>query len=132
MVDEQGPWIDTNPGPRNAERRQRDSLFCRPCKSLRVFVGSHIFINASKPVKVCHILWNFVKCIGQMSLFTRANLTEFAQLCHRYLLMRHSHMLQFTPAYFFFDEPNLAKKLLVNLRKHALNFMLSWGQAVYP
>ena len=47
---------------------------------------------------------------GEMSLFTRANLTEFAQLCHRYLLMRQCHMLQFTPAYFFFDEPNLAKK----------------------
>ena len=24
MADEQGPWIDTNPGPRNADRRQRD------------------------------------------------------------------------------------------------------------
>ena len=23
MADEQGPWIDTNPGPRNADRRQR-------------------------------------------------------------------------------------------------------------
>ena len=26
MGDEQGPWIDTNPGPRNADRRQRDSF----------------------------------------------------------------------------------------------------------
>ena len=43
MADEQGPWIDTNPGPRNADRRQRDSLFCMPCKRLRVFVGPHIF-----------------------------------------------------------------------------------------
>ena len=32
MADEQGPWIDTNPGPRNADRRQRDILFCRPRK----------------------------------------------------------------------------------------------------
>ena len=23
MTDEQGPWIDTNPGPRNADRSQR-------------------------------------------------------------------------------------------------------------
>ena len=27
MADEQGPWIDTNPGQRNADRRQRDSFF---------------------------------------------------------------------------------------------------------
>ena len=53
MADEQGPWIDTNPGPRNADRRQRDSLFFRPCKRLRVFPT--YFINASKPVKDCHI-----------------------------------------------------------------------------
>ena len=39
------PWlmnrdlgIDTNPGPRNVDRRQKDSLFCMPCKRLRVFV----------------------------------------------------------------------------------------------
>ena len=25
MGDEEGPWIDTNPGPRNADRRQRDN-----------------------------------------------------------------------------------------------------------
>ena len=24
MGDEEGPWIDTNPGPRNTDRRQRD------------------------------------------------------------------------------------------------------------
>ena len=46
MADEQGPWIDTNPGPSNADRSQRKGLFCRPCKKLRVFVGSHIFHNA--------------------------------------------------------------------------------------
>ena len=115
MGDEQGPWIDTNPGPRNADRRQRDSLFCRPCKRLRVFVGSHIFHqNDSKPVKVCYIFHADIVKLCQMysanvSIY-RANLTEFAQLCHRYLLMRHCHMLLFTLAYFFFDEPNLAKK----------------------
>ena len=54
MADEQGPWIATKPGPRNVDRRQRDSLFCRPCKRLRVFVGSHNF-HKYKPVKVCHI-----------------------------------------------------------------------------
>ena len=27
MADEQGLWTDTNPGPKNADRRQRDSLF---------------------------------------------------------------------------------------------------------
>ena len=32
-----------------------DRLFCRPCKRLRVFVGLTSLINASKPVKVCHI-----------------------------------------------------------------------------
>ena len=51
MVDEQGPWIDTNPGPRNADRRKRDSLFCRPCKRLRVFVGSHIFHKCQQTSK---------------------------------------------------------------------------------
>ena len=67
MGDEQGPWIDTNPGPRNADRRQRDSLFCRPCKRLRVFVGSHIFHqNASKPVKVCQIFYADIVKIFKM------------------------------------------------------------------
>ena len=36
--------------------------FAGLCKRLRVFVGSHIFHNASKPVKVCHIFHaNIVK-----------------------------------------------------------------------
>ena len=50
MADEQEPWIDTNPGPRNANTRQRDSLFWLPHISDPTF-----FINSSKPVKYCHI-----------------------------------------------------------------------------
>ena len=63
---EQGPWIDTNPGPRNADRSQRDSLFCMPCKRQRVFGESHKFINASKPVKVCHIFHADIVKLCQM------------------------------------------------------------------
>ena len=55
MADEQGPWIDTNSGPRNTDRRQRDSLFCRLAKGLGCLSDPTYFINASKPVKVCHI-----------------------------------------------------------------------------
>ena len=51
MADEQRTWIDTNPGPRNTDRRQRDSLFCRPCKRLRVFVTSHIFHKCQQTSK---------------------------------------------------------------------------------
>ena len=66
MADEQGPWIDTNPGPRNADRRQRDSLFCMPCKRLRVLSDPTSFINASKPVKVCHIFHADIVKLCQM------------------------------------------------------------------
>ena len=51
MADEQGPWIDPNLGPRNVDRSQRDSLFCRPCKRLRVFVGSNIFHKCQQTSK---------------------------------------------------------------------------------
>ena len=51
MANEQGPLIATNPGPRNADRRQRDSLFCMPCKRLRVFVESHIFHKCQQTSK---------------------------------------------------------------------------------
>ena len=83
MADEQGPGIDTNPGPRNADKRQkgirelsravavrrippflrslleysfdldshRDRLLCRPCKRLRVFVGSNIFHKCQQTSK---------------------------------------------------------------------------------
>ena len=59
MADAQGPWIDTNPGPRNADRRQRDSLFCMPCKGLGCLSDPTSLINASKPVKVCHIFHRY-------------------------------------------------------------------------
>ena len=62
MSDEQGPWIDTNPGPRT--KRQ---FVLQVCKRLRVFVGSHIFHqNASKPVKVCHIFHADIVKLCQM------------------------------------------------------------------
>ena len=74
MADEQGPWIDTSPGPRNADMRQRDSLFCRPCKMLRVFVGSKIFYKCHEPVKVCHI---FHADIVQLCQMYRANVSIY-------------------------------------------------------
>ena len=66
MVDVQGPWIDTNPGPRNADRRQRDRLFCRPCKRLRCLSDPTSFINASKPATVCHIFHADIVKLCQM------------------------------------------------------------------
>ena len=58
----------------------------------------------SKPVKTCYIYQANIekpfKCTRQRSLFTRANSTEFTHFCHRYLLMRLCHMLQFTRAFF--------------------------------
>ena len=83
MADEQGPWIDTNPGPkmRTGDKKgfenfhtccsgspyslflrslleysfdfdfHRDRLFCRPCKRLKVFVGSNIFHKCQQTSK---------------------------------------------------------------------------------
>ena len=86
------------------------------------------FINASKPVKVCHIFhadsWNFVKCIRQMSLFTQANLTEFAQLCHRYLLNETlSHASIYTDIFFLWRAKFGEETLLVKTHPNGNDYI---------
>ena len=55
MADEQGPWTDTNPGPKMRTGDKETVCFAGLAKGWGCLSDPSSFINASKPVKVCHI-----------------------------------------------------------------------------
>ena len=67
MAVEQGPWIDKNPGPRNADWRQKETVcFAGLAKGSGCLSDSTSYINANKPVKVCHIFHADIVKLCQM------------------------------------------------------------------
>ena len=71
------------------------------------------FINASKPVKTCHV---FHADIVKFCKMYSAKISVYTSKCNRVrspLLMILCHMLRFTPAYFFLLRAKFRKKKLL-------------------